>query len=237
MNLSSGLLYLIICYFCPVVFCENSLLCEQVQNRKKSSICHVKYENPAIRAFSRKKRFIVFPNYCAMKITVATGKKVIVQYPRGINLSLEVSVYYPLPTILEEWYPKVFRSSTTPKPKIPKRKNPPIFSRVDTVDPVNLVNSPADKFDNLHYHGVDKLIGSSSISGIEKVQIPPDSFKKPHRINIDKWKSKYSWRNSTNWNKSQWKTISPIHFPNKVYMMFYRPSLTFSEFILLCLLL
>lgn len=74
--------------------------------------------NPIEKIFHRKRRFIVFPNYSAVKLTIALSKTLIVKYPKGVGLTIEVSTYYPLQTMLEEWYPKKFRSSTTPKPSI-----------------------------------------------------------------------------------------------------------------------
>lgn len=72
---------------------------------------------PVERIFYRSKRFLLLPTGASMKITVALGKAIISKVPRGLNLSIELSSYYPVPTTVENWYIKKWKTKTTPRPK------------------------------------------------------------------------------------------------------------------------
>lgn len=74
-------------------------------------------KKPVERIFSRKRRFLLLPTGASMKITVALGKAIISKVPRGLNLSIELSSYYPVPTTVEDWYIKKWKTKTTPRPK------------------------------------------------------------------------------------------------------------------------
>lgn len=72
---------------------------------------------PIERIFVRKKRFLLLPTGASMKITVALGKAIISKVPRGLNLSIELSSYYPVPTTVEDLYIKKWKTKTPPRPK------------------------------------------------------------------------------------------------------------------------
>lgn len=108
---------------------------------------------PIERIFSRKKRFLLLPTGSSMKLTVALGKAILSKVPRGLNLSIELNSYYPVPTTVENWYIKKWKTKTTPKPK-PKdtfiyipgtnirfpakeaTKKPPVYLHPPPLDPV-----------------------------------------------------------------------------------------------------
>lgn len=119
-------------------------------------------KKPIERIFSRKKRFLLLPTGASFKITVALGKAIISKVPRGLNLSIELSTYYPVPTVVEDWYIKKWKLKTTPRPK-PKdtyiyipgtnirypakeaTKRPPVFLRPQPLDPVPYAPAYKDK--------------------------------------------------------------------------------------------
>lgn len=145
-----------------------------------------RYQDPIKRVFIRKKRLIVFPNYCSMKITVAVGKAVIATYPTGHNLSLELSVYYPLPTKLEEWYPRRYRERlkmATKKPMVPPKM------------PMSVKNSLKSRIDHdrIYYEG-----GASYIPGTHWTNRAPVLYSAPKysadRVWINKDYSKFRKR-------------------------------------------
>ncbi|CAD7092359.1 unnamed protein product [Hermetia illucens] len=102
-----------------------------------------------------------------MKITVAVGKAVIATYPTGHNLSLELSVYYPLPTKLEEWYPRRYRERlkmATKKPMVPPKM------------PMSVKNSLISRIDHdrIYYEG-----GASYIPGTHWANRAPVLYSAP----------------------------------------------------------
>lgn len=72
---------------------------------------------PVERIFSRRKRGLLLPTGSTIKITIAIGKAIISTRPKGLNLSIELSTYYPIPTTVDDWYTKKSKTKTTPRPK------------------------------------------------------------------------------------------------------------------------
>lgn len=64
-------------------------------------------KNPFDKILSRNRRFIVYPPGSGVLITFSTAKALQLNYPRGINLVLEVDFYYPVQMKLADFYPKM----------------------------------------------------------------------------------------------------------------------------------
>ncbi|KAL5274683.1 hypothetical protein ACFFRR_001016 [Megaselia abdita] len=179
---------------------------------------------PIERIFSRKKRFLLLPTGASLKITVALGKAIISKVPRGLNLSIELSSYYPVPTTVEDWYIKKWKTKTTPRPK-PKdtfisvpgtnirypaktaTKKPPVFLRPQPLDPIPY--APAYK--DLPFYSPWVSIFRKS----DENQIYPDEYVTSKHNNIS---TAPIWQNYFNtypnrWNvKSMTSTIKPNKF-------------------------
>lgn len=54
----------------------------------------------------RKRRYTVFPPASGVLVTLQFTKTLMLTYPRGINVLAEADFYYPLQTVIADWYPK-----------------------------------------------------------------------------------------------------------------------------------
>ncbi|KAH8384167.1 hypothetical protein KR009_012338 [Drosophila setifemur] len=67
------------------------------------------------RAFSRRRRAVLFPPGSFVKFTCSFATGLIATYPKGISFVLEEAVYFPVPGTVEDIYPKRFLPKTTTK--------------------------------------------------------------------------------------------------------------------------
>ncbi|XP_060648197.1 uncharacterized protein LOC132785901 [Drosophila nasuta] len=85
------------------------------------------------RVFSRQKRFVLFPKGSNLKFTGQLSKRLLSQYPSGVNMNIEQACYYPVPTTREDVYPKRFRPRTTTTP-VPLTTTEPTFVWIPGTD-------------------------------------------------------------------------------------------------------
>uniref|UniRef100_T1GXA1 Uncharacterized protein n=1 Tax=Megaselia scalaris TaxID=36166 RepID=T1GXA1_MEGSC len=64
----------------------------------------------------RKRRGIIFPTGSTILFTHAITKVIIGATPKGLSISYEMDVYFPLPDTLEGLYPKKLLKKSKPKP-------------------------------------------------------------------------------------------------------------------------
>ncbi|XP_017084013.2 uncharacterized protein LOC108116583 [Drosophila eugracilis] len=67
------------------------------------------------RVFIRRRRAVLFPPGSFVKFTCSFATGLLATYPKGITFVLEEAVYFPVPGVIEDLYPKRFLPKTTTK--------------------------------------------------------------------------------------------------------------------------
>lgn len=93
-----------ICLFLALISCSS-----QAEAGPRKTELQSSYK----RAFSRRKRAIIFPPGSFFKFTLNFSKGLLSTYPRGIAFNLEEAVYFPIPGTRDDLYPKKFLPKTT----------------------------------------------------------------------------------------------------------------------------
>ncbi|KAH8336357.1 hypothetical protein KR059_004061 [Drosophila kikkawai] len=149
----------------------------------------------AARAFSRRRRAVIFPPGSFVKFTCSFATGLLATYPKGISFVLEEAVYFPVPGVVDDIYPKRFLPKTT-------TKNPEKLP--DTI---------------VYIPGTDWRFKAQTLPKPKWRQPPP----KTHRIDDDSYGNPYKWHQwnkEQKWNKwieldqtkakwSKWTTASP----------------------------
>ncbi|KAH8246814.1 hypothetical protein KR032_000504 [Drosophila birchii] len=139
----------------------------------------------ADRAFSRRRRAVLFPPGSFVKFTCSFATGLLATYPKGISFVLEEAVYFPVPGAVDDNYPKRFLPKTTTKKpeKLP-----------DTY---------------VYIPGTDWRFKAQTLPK-PKWRQPP---AKTHRIDDDSYVNPYKWQQwnqKQQFNKwSKWTTPSP----------------------------
>lgn len=147
------------------------------------------------RAFSRRKRAIIFPPGSFFKFTLNFSKGLLSTYPRGIAFNLEEAVYFPIPGTRDDLYPKKFLPKTTTTVK-PKTTTPETFVYIPGTDwRFKAQALPKPKFGQ-KIHRID-LASSSNLNKWQK-------WTKYNDNSTKKWQTSI---NQAKWSK--WTTPAP----------------------------
>ncbi|KAH8278564.1 hypothetical protein KR018_005227 [Drosophila ironensis] len=161
-----------------------SCLGENLTNSKTSQL-----QAAVSRAFSRKRRALLFPPGSFVKFTCSFSTGLIATYPKGISFVLEEAVYFPVPGAVEDVYPKKYLPRTTTKK--PEKL------------PDSIVYIP----------GTDWRFKAKTIPKPKWRQPPP----KTQRIDGDSYANPYKWQQwsqyaklqDQKWQNHQWKEWNP----------------------------
>ncbi|XP_037942798.1 uncharacterized protein LOC119675664 [Teleopsis dalmanni] len=162
------------------------------------------------RVFSRKKRFLILPKGSSFKCTIQVSKRLLAQYPRGLNFIYEAATYYPAPASREDLLPKRFKKPTTPKPK-GKPQNILVCIPGSTVCYKGKPAAKPKPLGGIHFN---KPVPVKPQAVIFNKHNSWDQYSSPNYVHSYKWAPShhqyYSWQPpspSPSW--SRWSTQSP----------------------------